>query len=131
MLRRLATALCLLTTTGVISPCAANWVHCSAKGTSDTGAFAVETTVVRVQNTSPAGLKSLQAQLLAYVAKTDPSAHGNTASCVASEDEALASQHYSRALNAASRQLGWDHVTALDPDSWLSAKQQQESSFQP
>jgi len=117
---------------GVISPCAANWVHCSAKGTTDTGAFAVETTVVRVQDTSPAGLKALQAQLLAYLAKADPGAHGNTtASCATYEDEVVAAQHYSRALNTVARQLGWDHVTALDPDSWLGAKQQLESSFQP
>lgn len=130
MPNRPALAACLLLLASPL-PAAANWVHCAASGTGEAGAFAYETTLVKLRDTSPKALKAVQAQLVAYIGKNEPGARATTAACVAYEDQVPAAQAYSRDLAAAARKLGWDHVTALDPMSWLPASAQEESSYQP
>ena len=37
------------------------------------------------------------------------------------DDVTAASSQYSLALNAASRRVGWDHITVFAPEDWLAA----------
>jgi len=127
---RLRLAAALIVSLGA-PPCAASWLHCSASGSNDTGPFGFETTIADVRETSPAALTALQARLAAYIVKNDPEAHGITAKCAVFDDEVDAAQHYSRALNAVSRKLGWDHTTALAPHSWLASNDLIDTPLEP
>ncbi len=128
---RLRPELALVACLFAVTPAAATWLHCSAAGSDDNGPFGYETTLAGIHDGSPATLTRLQAKLVAYIGKTDASAHGVTAHCAAFEDEALAARHYSRALDAVARKLGWDHTQALEPAAWLGPKDLVESPYEP
>jgi hypothetical protein len=102
------------------SPAAATWLHCAATGGNATGAIAYYSTVADVGPLPPARLAQLKQRMLSYATKADPEARGLRADCFTFDDETVANAHYSPLLNSGARRLGWDHVTVVEPESWLA-----------
>lgn len=101
-------------------PAQAAWLQCTAAGSNASGAFSYHTTVANVGKLGAPRLAALQLRLVAYVGRVDPDAHAVRAACAGFDDQETAITHYSAALDAASRRLGWDHVTVVAPESWLA-----------
>lgn len=120
MFRSLPTVLALLAACAA-APASATWLTCSAEGTDASGAFAFQTTSADVGALPATRLDALKQRLAAYVTKADAGAKISSIGCTTFDDVLDANSRYSKALNARTRRLGWDHVTVLQPDDWLSA----------
>jgi hypothetical protein len=112
----------LLCAAGSVGPAAADWLQCAATGTGAAGRFSYQTLVVDVGAVSPQRLTEFQSRLTDYVKKDSASAHDVQAQCAQFDDSGPAANRFSRAFQDASRAYGWDHVTVVQPESWLASK---------
>lgn len=104
-------------------PASATWLHCAAAGTDGNGPFVFETTVADLGPLPDARLTALRQRLSGYVTKMDTDARDVRSECYKFDDQLAAEAHYSHALAGTARRLGWEHVTVVDPESWLTDKE--------
>jgi hypothetical protein len=106
-------------------------VFCHASGANAQGPFSYLSVVVDVGPAAPARLSKIEDLLHTYVTKQQADARDVHAQCDASDDSGAVTVKYTLAVNAASRQQGWDHVKILRPEDWLPAEDILDSSTHP